>query len=181
MAEHYGIGTINLAKEVSDRIQAGEFNWKDDFKDLHPSPFGHEIYTRSISAFLDHSFGILASGGIPSPHALPKFVDKFSYASGQYFSVKNAFELKNWTQVANWKPSDRVSTRKQYVNLPALITDKPGAEMKLNFYGTAIGICLVAGPDAGMIEYSIDGAAFKKQTCILHGAGASPSMVSDAE
>ena len=171
VAERYGIGTINLAKEVCDRIQASEFNWKDDFKDLHPSPFGHEIYARSISTFLDHSFGILESGGMPSAHALPVVLDKFSYASGQYFSVKNASELKNWTQVVNWKPEDGVSTRKQYVNLPALIADQAGAEMKLNFSGTAIGICLVAGPDAGIIEYSIDGAAFKKTDLYTQWSG----------
>ena len=171
VAERYGIGTINLAKEVTDRIQASEFNWKDDFKDLHPSPFGHEIYARSISTFLDHSFGILAFGGIPSAHALPAALDKFSYASGQYFSIKNASELKNWTQVVNWKPTDGVTTRKQYVNLPALIADQAGAEMKLNFSGTAIGICLVAGPDAGIIEYSIDGAAFKKTDLYTQWSG----------
>jgi sialidase-1 len=40
VAEHYSIGVINFAKEVTERIDAGEFNWKDDFKDLHPSVFG---------------------------------------------------------------------------------------------------------------------------------------------
>ncbi|MFN5422170.1 MAG: SGNH/GDSL hydrolase family protein, partial [bacterium] len=29
------------------------------------------------------------------------------------------------------------------------------------FTGSAIGICIAAGPDAGMIEYSIDGKPFK--------------------
>mgnify|MGYP000385916703 CR=1 FL=1 len=32
---------------------------------------------------------------------------------------RKASELKNWTQVVNWKPTDGASTRKQYVNLPA--------------------------------------------------------------
>ena len=40
VAEHYNISTINLAKEVTERIDAGEFDWENDFKDLHPSPFG---------------------------------------------------------------------------------------------------------------------------------------------
>ena len=43
--------------------------------------------------------------------------------------------------------------------------------MKLNFSGTAIGICLVAGPDAGIIEYSIDGAAFKKTDLYTQWSG----------
>jgi arylsulfatase A-like enzyme len=162
VAERYGLGTINLAKEVSERIQASEFTWEDDFKDLHPSLFGHEIYARSIRAFLDNSFGRVLSHEKPSEHPMRAALDKFSYASGEYFSVKNATELKDWTQVANWVPAKGVSTRKQYVNLPALVSEKPGAEMKLNFFGTVIGICIVSGPDAGMIEYSIDGAEFKQ-------------------
>ncbi|SDM61263.1 Arylsulfatase A [Daejeonella rubra] len=162
VAENYGIGSINLAKEVSDRIEASEFNWKDDFKDLHPSLFGHEIYARSISTFLDNSFGLVASGGQASAYPLPAALDKLSYVSGEYLPIKNASELKGWTQVLNWAPADGVSTRKQYVNLPALISEKPGAEMRLDFSGTAIGICIVSGPDAGMIEYSIDGSEFKK-------------------
>jgi sialidase-1 len=171
VAVRYGLGTINLAKEVSDRIQAAEFNWEEDFKDLHPSLFGHEIYARSISAFLDNSFGIVVSNEKPFEHPIPVALDKFSYASGEYLSVKNASALQNWTQVVNWIPSDGVSTRKQYVNLPALISEKPGAEMKLDFSGTAIGICIVSGPDAGMIEYSIDGEAFKKKDLYTQWSG----------
>ena len=53
VAERYRVNSIHLAKEVSDRIVADEFNWNDDFKDLHPSEFGHEIYARSITTFLD--------------------------------------------------------------------------------------------------------------------------------
>jgi sialidase-1 len=31
----------------------------------------------------------------------------------------------------------------------------------LDFTGTAIGLCVASGPDAGKIEYSIDGGPFK--------------------
>jgi len=40
VAAHYNIPTINLEKEVTERINAGEFTWDDDFKNLYPSPFG---------------------------------------------------------------------------------------------------------------------------------------------
>lgn len=171
VAQRYGVDAINLALEVSDRIKAGEFNWEEDFRDLHPSPFGHEIYTRSISAFLDNAFIRAASGGLPEARGLPAPVDKFSYVSGQYLSVKRVSAMNNWSLVQNWVPQDGVSTRKQYVNLPALIAEKPGAEMKLNFSGTAIGICIASGPDAGIIEYSIDGAVFKKMDLYTQWSG----------
>ena len=37
VAEHYHIPSINLAREVTERIHASEFNWDNDFRDLHPS------------------------------------------------------------------------------------------------------------------------------------------------
>ena len=36
---------------------------------------------------------------------------------------------------------------------------EPGAEGTLEFEGTAVGAYVVAGPDAGIVEASIDGAA----------------------
>ena len=39
VADYYKIASINLAKEVNNRILNGEFSWKDDFKDLHPLSF----------------------------------------------------------------------------------------------------------------------------------------------
>ena len=44
VAAHYKVVSLNLAKEVTDRIDAGEFSWAKDFKNLHPSPFGQGIY-----------------------------------------------------------------------------------------------------------------------------------------
>ncbi|MFA5244875.1 MAG: sulfatase-like hydrolase/transferase [Pedobacter sp.] len=163
VADRYSINSINLAKEITERIGAGEFNWKDDFKDLHPSPFGHEIYARSITTFLDNAYAKASSAAsLPAVRILPQILDRFSYTSGQYLGVKNAELNNNWTLVNKWLPDDGIPVRKQYVNIPAIIADKPGAELSLNFAGKAIGICIASGPDAGIIEYSIDGGDFKK-------------------
>jgi sialidase-1 len=37
-----------------------------------------------------------------------------------------------------------------------------GAVMRLTFIGKAVGICIVSGPDAGIIEYGIDNQPFHK-------------------
>jgi sialidase-1 len=39
----------------------------------------------------------------------------------------------------------------------------PGSECRFTFDGTAVGIFVVAGPDAGMVEFSIDGHPFQRQ------------------
>lgn len=55
VARHYNISSINLAKEVTDRIDAGEFDWENDFRDLHPSPFGQQVYARSMIRFMENA------------------------------------------------------------------------------------------------------------------------------
>ena len=163
VAERYRVNSIHLAREVSDRIVADEFNWKDDFKDLHPSEFGHEIYARSITTFLDDAFEKASKEGLkPVKREMPKSLDGFSYTSGKYLPVSLAENTSNWNLIEKWSPKDGVSTRKRYVDIPAMVAEVSGAELKLDFTGKAIGICIASGPDAGMIEYSIDGSPFKK-------------------
>jgi sialidase-1 len=48
------------------------------------------------------------------------------------------------------------------VNIPALIGETSGAKLTFDFKGSAVGICIASGPDAGIIEYRIDGGKFKQ-------------------
>ena len=175
VAEHYRVNSIDLAREVTERIRAGEFNWKDDFKDLHPSPFGHEVYARSIRAFLDKAFGEAVGGKGRSPRKrLPRPLDPFSYDGGRYLPIAEAHDLQGFRMLDPWQPTDGYPTRKQYVGIPALAADSAGASFTLRFHGRAVGLCLDAGPDAGIIEYDIDGKwkgrrdLFTKWSHMLH-------------
>lgn len=161
VAVHYGVNTIELAKEVTDRIDAGEFTWKEDFKDLHPSPFGQEVYFQSIKSLLMEGYQNVDPTASPMAHKIPAPLDKFSYSNGVYVPVDKATMVKDWTLDPVWNPKDGLETRKQYVNRPALMAVNPGAVITLDFTGTAIGICIASGPDAGKIEYSIDRKPFK--------------------
>lgn len=68
----------------------------------------------------------------------------------------------NWKINPDWTPADQAGTRSGFVHVPVLSAEKPGAALSLPFTGTAIGIAVISGPDAGTISYSVDGAA-KKQ------------------
>jgi sialidase-1 len=52
VAQYYNLPSINLAKEVYDKIKNKEFSWENDFKDLHPSPFGQELYFVTMKSLL---------------------------------------------------------------------------------------------------------------------------------
>ena len=163
VAQRYNIPSIHLAREVTARIDAGEFNWENDFKDLHPSPFGQNIYFQSIKTFLEKEF----ENGYPNEKVfgvvLPEAIDKTSYSRGRLVEPRPKKPIKGWTLVQNWKPVDGKSTRANFVDVPMLEGTFPGKVIKFHFKGDAVGIAVAAGPDAGIIEYSIDDATWKKQ------------------
>jgi len=158
VAKHYNVGTINLAKEVTDRINNGEFTWQGDFKNLHPSPFGQTVYFHSMKTFLDQAINKpLTNDEKITPHPLPTPYDPFCYSEGQIISFEKASKLVGFEKVSLWIPSIQAGTREGYVNVDMLVGDKPGDSFEFTFEGTAVGIMVAAGPDAGMIEYTIDG------------------------
>ena len=161
VAQYYNIPSINFAKEVNDRILNGEFTWRDDFKNLHPSPFGQALYIKTIQHFFETSWKNPPVGKFV-PKSLPDVIlDACSYINGHFEPLKNARMGKAWKLIKDWKPGDKVSTRPGFVDVPVLEASKPGASLKLKFSGKTIGLFVTSGPDAGMLEYSIDGADFK--------------------
>jgi len=163
VADHYNISIINLAKEVTERIDAGEFDWEKDFKDLHPSPFGQNVYFQSIKQFLLNSFNSAKTDSKSVEQEIPTAIDKFSYSNGILVEPNPPKAIKGWEFVENWKPENDKGTRSIYVNVPMLVGDYPGKIIKFQFKGNAVGIAVAAGPDAGIIEYSVDNSDWKKQ------------------
>ncbi|EPR74662.1 putative O-antigen related protein [Winogradskyella psychrotolerans RS-3] len=107
VADHYNIPTINLAKEVTDRINAGEFTWEDDFKNLHPSPFGQGIYGNSIITFLKNSYNKRQNmSDKTTSYSTPERIDPYSYDKGKLIDINEAQLAKGWHIDSNWKPND---------------------------------------------------------------------------
>lgn len=161
IAKQYHLPFINLAKEVTDRIDAGEFTWKDDFKDLHPSPFGQELYFKTIRQLLQVE-GSKSAPARLTKAALPPPGDHFSYVNARYYDIHNAIRKKGFFIDESWQPSDSVGTRPGFVHVPMLVSDGSEASLELPFTGRAIGIGILSGPDAGYIRYSIDGQPMKE-------------------
>ena len=161
VADHYLLPSINLGKEVWDRIRQGKLDWKRDIKDVHPSEFGQELYFATIRRLLDSCYRLYrpvasASGNFPGP------MDWACLSNGRYVDVHQGVGDQDWKIDADWTPADNVSTRPGFVHVPVLAADKPGAELVFPFKGNAAGIAVVSGPEAGIIEYNIDGGTFKK-------------------
>ncbi len=157
VAEHYQIPTINLAREVTDRIDNNEFTWEEDFKNIHPSPFGQGIYARSMIQFLDNAFvAQIDDDAKILSHLTVKKLDEYCYDNGYLLDVSSAKLSKSWRIDPRWNPNDGTGVRSNYVDVPMLICNGPGSKLRLKFEGKTVGIAVAAGQDAGIIEYRID-------------------------
>ncbi|MHA4809503.1 SGNH/GDSL hydrolase family protein [Flavitalea flava] len=176
IAAYYHLPSINLAKEVRDKMRNGEFTWEGDFKDLHPSPFGQQLYFATIRDLLLaclssslHSTANAVPGTLSSnakqqlSTSVPLALDKWNFANGRYYPVNKASFGSGWALENNWTPADGLPTRDGFVNRPMLVSSRTGPTMSLTFTGTAIGMALISGKDAGILEWSVDGSPFRQK------------------
>jgi sialidase-1 len=163
VAGHYGVSTINLAREVTDRIDNGEFTWEKDFRDLHPSPFGQQVYYHSMRSFLDTCLmGFKSDNQSVAAYPMPARLDNASYDKGILILPVEAKSAKGWFLNEHWEPSDKASTRADFTGVPMLIAEEKGKALNFDFEGNAVGIAVAAGPDAGSIKYRIDKGEWEK-------------------
>lgn len=167
--QHYGVSSVVLAKEIADRITAGSFTWKE-YGGTHPAPAGNQIAANLVQDLLNTAWHLNRNLGIDeNPESksigtakpLPKSIDRNSYHSGQLTEITTAKTDDNWQiGIPNWK-NFRGSMRSRFENLSFLHASTVDSELSLDFEGSAIGLFILAGPDAGQVDYSVDGKPFK--------------------
>ena len=159
VATRYGCPSLDLSREVYERIQAGQFTWAGGIGSVHPSPYGQQVYANGIQRLLD------ACGTGPDAaardHLLPEALDPFNYCRGHFGDIHSARLIKDFTLDPEWKPTDGKKGRRGFVNVPALVATTPGAEFEFMFTGSAAGLLITSGPDAGIIEFSVDGGPWR--------------------
>jgi len=96
-------------------------------------------------------------------YTLPKKLDNACYDNGILIPASQIKTVKGWKFVENWIPELKARTRDNYINVPMLTGKYPGKALKFRFRGTAVGIAVAAGPDAGIVKYRIDGGEWREQ------------------
>ena len=165
VAKYYNIPVINLAKEITERISAGEITWKKDFKSVHPARPGQRIYVRSMINFLENMWKThpLASKDRITAYVMPQKLNSGCYDRGYFIAAWQMKPTKAWEYVETWNPEFKAGTRRNYFHVPMLIGKYPADTYTLKFKGNAVGIVAVCGPDEGIIEYRIDKGPWKTQ------------------
>jgi len=171
VAEHYGLPSLNMAKEAYEKIKNQEFIWKDDFKDIHPALYGQTLYFESIKKMLQICLNGTASVAVKN-YKLPALLDKNSFTSGSYYDIKNAKTDAGWTIDEKWHPVTHLELRPGFYDVPVLSSSTPGSTLTLAFKGTAVGIAVASGPESGTISYDIDNGPYKEIDLYTNASGA---------
>lgn len=144
-SRHRSVDRDELTKKDSIRLQA------------NPSASNKDAVQKRELA----SGGNQQSSGDTHHEALPKMLDDKSYRAGRLIDTATASCDADWKLgVPDWSKISG-AMRKRFESEQMLQASAVGAELKLSFEGTAIGLYVLAGPDAGRVEYSIDGSGWE--------------------
>ena len=163
----YDVSTIFLAREVADQINASKLTWKV-FGGTHPKPAGNAIAAGMIGQLLTSAWA-KPSGKKPKPHPVPKaMLDEGSYFNGHFLSPsKSANDAWTW-HVPEWKKIPGGFRSNPFGGMKLLIVTEAGRETTVKFKGRTLGAYVLAGPDAGVVEVSIDGSDWKRVDLYHH-------------
>ena len=157
--KHYNVSSIFLAREVADRIQSGKLTWSE-FGGTHPKPAGNAIAAEMIEYLLNQVWSGEVSEDKNNHEVPDKLIDEKSYYRGDFLSPEK-FSNKSWVwKIPDWKKIPG-NFRNTFSGMKLLCCNSTNKELTVNFKGPALGVYVLAGPDAGIIEVSMDGGAWK--------------------
>jgi lysophospholipase L1-like esterase len=159
VARHYDVPIVDVGLALAREIAAGKMTWEADYKDTHPNPTGYQFASDLIIKVIADT----VSGETPQTVTLPEPLDPLSYSG----AVMVDPQVLSW--LGGWK-YDTVSPellplgsiRGDFTYFKALRSDGAGDYLYHTFSGTMLGAFVLAGPDAGILEVSIDGGDWAK-------------------
>ena len=168
IAAHYRVAQVNLAKEVADRLAAGQFDWGRDFRDLHPAPFGQRLYYNAIRRLLDAAADALAPTVSPT---LPAPLRADCWDNARFIPGAQATDLHQAEAIANWRPDPPKETRLRFTDCPVLRLKGEGASCTFTARGSTFGAYLICGPQTAILEWSVDGGPWQSRDAFTPWSG----------
>ena len=166
---HYNVSSVYLAREVADRIAAGKLTWAQ-YGGTHPKPAGNAVASGLIGELLGRRWAKpLPTNAAKGAALIPaRPLDAGSFFNGHFLSPGLAKRGDGWAwHVPDWKKIPG-SFRQTFAGLKLLCGGRASDEVSLEFEGRAVGAYVLAGPDAGVLEVSIDGGEFESTNLYHH-------------
>lgn len=156
LAVHYNLSSVYLSRVVAQEIGRGSLTWQQ-FGGTHPGPVGNQLAADCATRILDAAWrGIETNVLTPQDHVLPNStLSSAPFANGTLESPESAAQ-------SDWKFSEPAwnnlpgGKRSRFLDRKLLHCDTPNATTKFRFTGTAIGVFVLAGPDAGQLDFRVD-------------------------
>ncbi len=161
VAEHYNIPSVNIPEALAARIAAKTLTW-ERYGGTHPGREGNRFAADLVDELLAAAWKAPLPEQLPVPAALPAPLDTHSYDRGWLAEPDAAQFGDDWNSgVTDWK-NLAGSLRERFAGKKLLTAAAPGAELTFSFTGRGVGAYVLAGPDAGGLEASIDGGPFHR-------------------
>lgn len=153
VAFHYDLPQLDIGEALRAAIAEAEGEWLRYTRDtVHPNAEGYAVYNDCIAYWMKEVLAKPAPDALCA-HAMPapltprcrknaRLLDACAVADG----------------VPGWRPVEESMCRRydRYVQ-----AEMPGAELTFEFDGADIGVYWMKAPDAGMLEYAIDGGPWR--------------------
>ncbi|MEE2947907.1 MAG: SGNH/GDSL hydrolase family protein [Verrucomicrobiota bacterium] len=159
---HYNVSSVYLAREVAERIADGKLTWAQ-YGGTHPKPTGNTVAAELIGELLGRDWAKpLPTGAAKGAPLIPaKPLDAGSFFNGKFLSPGLVKRGNSWSwHVPEWRNIPG-SFRQTFATLKLLCGSSDSGGVSFEFEGRAVGAYVLAGPDAGVLEVSLDGGPFE--------------------
>jgi len=158
VAQHHDVPSVNVGAALAEEIAAGRKTWDQNYGGTHPNPEGYRFASDLISSVLSRAWD---APGATGPHPIPEPLDPDSFGNGRFLDPGTAAWMGGWTAGkcgAELLPLGAI--RGGFLTETVTVASEPGAAMTLQFEGNCLGVFVLAGPDAGVLEISVDEGPF---------------------
>ncbi len=166
---HYNVSSVYLAREVADRIAADKLTWAQ-YGGTHPKSVGNAVAAELIGELLNRRWAkpLLVNAAKGAAQFPAKPLDAESFFNGRFLSPGLANRGDGWAwHVPKWRGIPG-SFRETFAGLKLLCGGLADGEVSFEFEGRGVGAYVLAGPDAGVLEVSIDGGEYKPSNLYHH-------------
>ena len=154
VADHYGIPSVDVVIALAAAIDSGTMNWKQ-YGGVHPGGDGYAFVTGMVTDALK---SLLKSPSAADSNPPIPSLDPHNYSRARWSAPSDADFQGDWLHGHPTRESLPLGgIRKDYLEYPLARSDAPGARLRFQFEGNAVGAFVLSGPDAGSILVSIDG------------------------
>lgn len=160
-AVHYNVSSVYLPKVLGRMIEQQQMTWKQ-FGGTHPGPAGNQLAADCVTSVLKAGWGGAADTAPAAHPSPPRLLNNEAFTRGRLVSGRHSagdgwsYSEPEWRDLPGGK-------RDRFLSRPLLHSETPGATTSLDWTGTAVGVFVLAGPDAGQLEYRIDDGPWQTQ------------------